>query len=204
MTMGATSLFHAIHGRQSPRRERETLAVPATLAGMGVLEWLEVHRSDGRDETWHFDSPKPRLAFTRLTRDEYSGTSMLWLVGGSYRVDGTGFHNVRGRGGLERLDAHQARSRFHGTAEKYRRTHGGLRSTEAVRGRVTLTSELVNVGTLVAITYSTDKREGGRSNYRHPFDTSAQPSVMVTADGRQIVLVGGFYTVTDHGIEDAE
>lgn len=197
------NLHRRIYGTPPRSRSRRRLALPpAAMPGMGVLEWLEVKRPSGRTERWEFRSPKPRLCYERDVPAAEGRTVPCWIVGGSYRVDRGGFRNLGGNGGLERLSAPALRDRYGRVLKSFERTHGGLKPTEALRGRVTISDELIAVGLLEAITYSTDKNDDGRAPYRHPFEFP--PTVCVTDDGRQLVLVGGSYTTTPHGIEDVE
>ena len=200
----AVNLFHAIHGRgERVRPSHVRIAAPVRLTGMGVLESLEVRTADGL-ETWTFTTPKPRLGFTRLVDCASCGRSALWILGGSYAVDGHGFHNTRGRSNLVRLPLDATRRRMAGTVDAYGRTHGRREPHEAMQAEFPRRwGTMVNVGRLHAVTYYTDKREDGPANYRHEFAQHAGPTVMVTASGRQLVLTGGNYTVTPHGIEDA-
>jgi hypothetical protein len=196
----ARTLYRDLHGEAPSGAARTRLSMPSRLIGMGVLDVLEVRRN-GHVEQWHF-SPKPRLAFTRVT-DDTSGRSALWIVGGNYQLDARGFRNISTQRGLARLDLHRTGAAHPETKRGYQRTHGGENPREALRGRISITPELVPVGRLYAVTYTTDKNDGTYP-YRHPFEDEAQPLVCVDATGRQLLLVGGEYTVTPHGIEDGE
>ena len=197
----ARALYRALHGEAPTGASRASITVPTRLIGMGALSVLEVRRASGRVEQWHFD-PCPRLAFTRVTADT-SGRSDLWIIGGNYRVDGRGFHNVGTQRGLDRLDLDRTRRAHPEVTDGYQRTHGGMNPREAWRGSLAIGDELVPIGPLYAVTYTTDKNDGTYP-YRHPFEDDAQPLVCVCSTGKQLVLVGGRYTVTPHGIEDGE
>lgn len=59
---------------------------------------------------------------------------------------------------------------------------------------------LVDLGPVTAVEY--DKRvPGGREEYRHEFGKGARPALARDETGR-LHFVGGYYTTTDHGIED--
>lgn len=196
----ARTLYRGLHGVSPSSASRARISRPTKLIGMGALNVLEVHRN-GHVEQWHF-SPSPRLAFTRVT-DDTSGRSELWIVGGNYQIDARGFRNVGSQRGLARLDVRRTSASNPETTRGYQRTHGGENPREAWRGTVSFDAVLVPVGNLYAVTYTTDKNDGTYP-YRHPFEDDAQPLVCVDGSGRQLVLVGGEYTVTPHGIEDGE
>ncbi len=55
------------------------------------------------------------------------------------------------------------------------------------------------MGRLDGVLY-TATRDGVTESYVHEFEDNA-PLLCVSGDGRQILIVGGDYIVTDHGIE---
>jgi hypothetical protein len=57
------------------------------------------------------------------------------------------------------------------------------------------------IGKIDGILYET-VRDGVTERYRHTFKKNARPLFCVTADGRQIVLIGGSYNFTERGIVD--
>lgn len=62
---------------------------------------------------------------------------------------------------------------------------------------------LVEMGTLVAVEYETEKKGDGLSVYRHEFgrrDGSRCPILVVNAE-RKLLIAGDYYTVTNRGIE---
>ncbi len=59
----------------------------------------------------------------------------------------------------------------------------------------------LTVGEVVAIVYRT-RRDGRVDNYCHKFRKKSRPTLAVSSDGTQLLLLGGGYSVTDHGIED--
>lgn len=61
---------------------------------------------------------------------------------------------------------------------------------------------LLTVGECIGIMYRT-RRDGQVDNYLHRFKKKARPTLAVSSDGRQLYLLGGAYSVTDRGIEDA-
>lgn len=60
---------------------------------------------------------------------------------------------------------------------------------------------LAVVGECDGVLYTT-VRDGRRERYIHEFAPADKPTLCVTADGRQIVLVGGRYQFTERGIVD--
>lgn len=61
---------------------------------------------------------------------------------------------------------------------------------------------LLTMGECLGVMYETT-RDGKREKYIHQFKKSARPLLCVSSDGLQLYLIGGSYSVTDHGIEDA-
>lgn len=57
------------------------------------------------------------------------------------------------------------------------------------------------VGEVHAVKYSTD-HEGRASHYEHKFRPGSRPLLLVSDDGRQIILYGGNYRFTADGIVD--
>lgn len=177
------------------------MSPPRAATGMGPLLILEVERPGGRVEQWHFAKPYPRLCFEALTPTA-RGRSQLWIFGGRYTLSSGRFESRGGR--AHRMTNLQKASRDLPTiVENYRKTHGGRNPTEAIRARVEVPRELVPLGRLHAVVYDADKGDGVYP-YRHPFEESAAPLVCAESTGSQLYLVGGAYTVTPHGIEDAE
>lgn len=203
MTSSASSLYRTLHGTAPSQAlaRRVSLSPPAKLTGMGKLQWLEVARG-GRVEQWRFDEPQPRLCFGAIT-DTSRGRSSLWILGGSYRVDARGFRCTRGRGHLERLDLARTAASSAAIVGRYQRTHGSRSPVEALRASLVIPDELVPLGDLYAVTYDADKGDGTYP-YRHPFELTARPLLCCDASGSQLFVIGGAYTVTPHGIEDAE
>lgn len=60
----------------------------------------------------------------------------------------------------------------------------------------------VAVGKCDGILYTT-VRDGVREHYIHKFHKKDAPTLMVSPDGKQILLIGGNYTFTERGIVDA-
>ena len=60
------------------------------------------------------------------------------------------------------------------------------------------------IGELESIIYKAT-RDGITELYQHDFDekgTNNAPILAVSDDGRQLLIIGGNYVFTDHGIED--
>lgn len=57
------------------------------------------------------------------------------------------------------------------------------------------------IGKLHAITYEA-KRDNEIALYEHIFKSKNAPILAVSSDGAQLMVIGGNYEVTDHGIED--
>ncbi len=57
------------------------------------------------------------------------------------------------------------------------------------------------IGRVYAIAYEA-KRGNKTDVYEHKFKASNAPILAVSSDGRQLMILGGNYKVTDHGIED--
>lgn len=75
------------------------------------------------------------------------------------------------------------------------------RSAELSSRRIRAPSSMrvaLEVGELVAVIYDT-----GKGNPRiHKFGRSAKPKLVVSADGRQLAIIGGKYKFTARGIEN--
>lgn len=59
----------------------------------------------------------------------------------------------------------------------------------------------MQVGLVTGIMYKA-KRDGVTEEYLHEFTGRSRPILAVSPDGRQILILGGEYQFTDHGIED--
>lgn len=197
-------LYRRIHG-ESPTRGNDAkvkLRAPVAVTGMGPLLSLEVERQpDGRVEQWHFQKPYPRLGFEALTPTA-RGRSQLWILGGDYSL-AEGRFRAKSRMRARALDLSREVAKRPAIVERFRKTHGGRNPTEALVASITIPKTLVPVGNLYAVVYDADKGDGVYP-YRHPFEPGAQPLVCVDSTGSQLFVVGGAYTVTPHGIEDAE
>lgn len=60
---------------------------------------------------------------------------------------------------------------------------------------------ILQVGKCVGIMYRA-KRDGKTLNFLHQFAAHAGPILAATADGRQLLLIGGNYVFTEDGITD--
>lgn len=186
------------------------------LRAFGPLVWLEVVRFDGKAEFWDF-APNPnkirpadRRFMPRVAYDER--TFQLWIVGGSFRVDGKGFRRVRGgscgRYPLRGVDIDAARSRRaqERAVADYREHHGGLDPVEAVEGALVYPNRVVCVGRCRAAAYETDRNNGkGLTNYRHHMaeeeprkvQFESMPFVDVSETGCRLFWRGGTMRVED-------
>lgn len=199
----ARNLYRALWGgtdAEPSAAKRVLIDPPSKVTGMGRLQWLEIARH-GRVEQWHFEANEPRLCFGRLT-DTDRGRSTLWILGGSYKISGRGFRLVGKAKRLSSLDLARATKASPEIVDRYARTHGGRDPIEALLASLSVPDELVPIGDLYAVTYDADKGDGTYP-YRHPFALTARPLVCCDPSGTQLFVVGGRYTVTPHGIEDA-
>lgn len=57
------------------------------------------------------------------------------------------------------------------------------------------------LGDLVAVAYDCT-RDGRREKYLHEFNRKSRPILAVSHDGKQLVVIGGKFEVTDAGIVD--
>ena len=199
-----SALYQRLHGQaHHPSNDMKArLDIPPSVTGMGPLLVLEVERGpDGRVEQWHFQKPYPILAFGRVT-DTAKGRSSLYILGGSYSLS-KGRFEARSSLRMRPLDVERTSSSRPTLVDRFRRTHGGRNPTQAFLAKLEIPSHLVPAGRLYAVTYDADKGDGVYP-YRHPFEPKAQPMVCVDPSGTQLFVTGGRYTVTPHGIEDAE
>ena len=63
-------------------------------------------------------------------------------------------------------------------------------------------SEGVAIGFILDIAYET-VRNGKVERYRHTFSKHARPLLVVSPDGRQILMLGGAFRFTERGIVDS-
>lgn len=164
------------------------------LRGMGPLVWIEMERFDGIRENWFFD-PFPRLAYD-------DKTNQLWILGGRYRLDDHGFHNVDSHGAAQPLTERDIERIREQPAQQmaiwdYVLNHGGRLPDEAVSGVLSIPEKVVVVGRMLAIAYRADKGNGKRrSNYRHVFSNEL-PFLAVNPLGKRLTVIGGNYTLED-------
>lgn len=89
--------------------------------------------------------------------------------------------------------------------ERYEGFHWGIPAKKAVAARVSPEpAELVELGRLEAVTYSTKKGAEGLQHYEHMFgeEGGKRPRLAVDPDTNRLHIVGGSYTVEDRGIVD--
>lgn len=81
----------------------------------------------------------------------------------------------------------------------------GHKATKAIKVVIELPESAVQIGKLVGVAYEAT-RDGVTERYFHEFKKSSQPVLGIACKSpgskAQIVIVGGKYTFTDHGIED--
>ncbi|MDW8258773.1 MAG: hypothetical protein RML32_04970 [Gammaproteobacteria bacterium] len=88
----------------------------------------------------------------------------------------------------------------HRAARLYR-AFTGHRATRARRAHLRVPKVAVAIGPVLMIGYET-VRDGRRERYVHRFARKARPTLAVSDDGRQLVMLGGAYHFTDRGIVD--
>ena len=202
----------AIWGGDLPHEiERATVTSPTGhLHGMGPLSELWVKRPKGGVQKWIFE-PRPRLFY-----DDATPKRRLFILGGGYRVTPSGI--VRdGAVGLKKLDLPATSRKMRKSRGQYVATHGGLEPREAVSGTWHLAPTLVVVGVAEKIAYRADRNDAyrppgckssrcelrGEFNWRHEFGEyelifgGEKPLVACDAQGKNLVLVGGDYSVKD-------
>lgn len=83
-------------------------------------------------------------------------------------------------------------------AEKlFRDFHGrNARDNEIVTVKQTTPEETLEVGQLYGIMY---KVQGTKEPYLHKFGPGSKAKLLVSADGKQIYIIGGSYKFTDRG-----
>lgn len=60
---------------------------------------------------------------------------------------------------------------------------------------------IMEIGTLDTVEYTT-RRGGNIEHYRHEFREKSRPVLAVSADGKQLMIIGGRYKFTERGIVD--
>lgn len=146
------------------------------LDAFGPLVWLEVRTFTGKVEFWDF-APEPndvtnadRKWMPRVAYD--INNKQLWSIGGSYRVDGNGFHRTRKGPCAEFVhstcDIKRAKSTHSRAFRDYVEHHGGLEPQECAEGVLVMPKRVVCVGRCLAAAYETDRNnEKGLTNWRH-------------------------------------
>lgn len=89
--------------------------------------------------------------------------------------------------------------------ERYEGFHWGIPSRKSRSVKPSPEpGELVELGTLEAITYSTRKGKEGFHHWEHEFgeDGGRKPVLAMDPSNERLHIVGGSYTVTDDGITD--
>lgn len=166
---------------------------------MGDLISLSIKLPDGRRRTWRFRE-RPVLSFDWVSPNAKGRgrQARLYVDCGDYRVTADDKLVVlKGKNAEARGPVSKA------TANRFRRTHGGL------AGRVTLACPVRPagrkrfVGWCTQVDYRADKGRD-REHFYHPITPECQPEIWVSQSGRQVYFRGGRLTVTDHGIEDLE
>lgn len=66
---------------------------------------------------------------------------------------------------------------------------------------VTLPAAVMVIGYVDEIFYTTSHK-GRKVQYRHPFQDGSRPLLVASSDGKQLLLLGGFYKFTARGIVD--
>lgn len=86
----------------------------------------------------------------------------------------------------------------------YRDLHWGRGARKTARVKVPKPRALAEMGRLESVVYSTTKGGDGHSHYEHTFgeEGGKKPSLGVDVDTRDLVIVGGDYTVEPRGIVD--
>lgn len=78
----------------------------------------------------------------------------------------------------------------------------GHRASSVARGRQKSARAGWLLGTVAEIGYIAT-RDGERALYVHKFKSRSRPQLVSSADGSQLYLLGGAYSVTERGIEDS-
>ena len=90
-------------------------------------------------------------------------------------------------------------------ADLFRELHWGIPAKKSVRARKPHAGPaLADLGELVAVEYSTNKKGDGPSVYHHSFgeEGGRKPRLAVDPESRDLHIVGGSYTVEERGIVD--
>lgn len=99
---------------------------------------------------------------------------------------------------MKRFSLHEAMDRATQAAEEF---SGHSNERRVQRIYVPPLKVVWELGKLDHIGYET-KRDGEIALYRHVFEKSSRPHLVVSEDGKQIGIVGGRFRVTDAGITD--
>ena len=191
-----------------------------SLYGFAPLLGLMVLGRDGVVRAWEFErSPRPRLAYETPSPSpspERLRPTRLYVVGGSYRVEGDELRETRGPSGLKRLEVASVRDlpEHRRQVARFRAGHEGKVPAYAVEGTVyPFSGPRTFHGHLVAVLYTDDKGAGdGRAAFIHGardlsdadvIPEHARPEVWTTREGRSIHLRGGALAVCRGWLYDA-
>jgi hypothetical protein len=94
-----------------------------------------------------------------------------------------------------------SRSRVARAADLFER-FTGHEASQGSRVKVYVPDVAMVIGTLDGVLY-TAIRDGQRERYIHEFAKRDAPILAASADGRQLMIVGGNYRMTELGIVDA-
>jgi hypothetical protein len=156
---------------------------------------------------WHED-PRYKLSEAVKVFVHASGAEK-WVRseyenGRAYVVRELRYCNPRGKNPLAQKDPYKGGSRLEFIKQAARLYHDftGHPEMEIHKVKIPNLPKAVAVfGELDALEY-TCVRDGKTELYRHQFSHKAKPLFCVSPDGKQIIIIGGKYRVTDRGIED--
>jgi hypothetical protein len=89
--------------------------------------------------------------------------------------------------------------------ERYKGFHWGIPAKRAIKVKTSpVPAELVELGRLEAVTYSTKKGNEGLQHWEHAFgeDGGKKPALAFDPQTNRLHIVGGSYKVEDRGIVD--
>ena len=186
----------------------------ADLRAFGPLVWLEVLTFNGKKEFWDF-APQPNHVTDEdrrfMPRAAYDRRNFqLWFMGGSFQVDGKGFHRTK-KGPCAAFnnrscDLNSAKRQHRAQLNDYVSHHGGLEPRECSAGTIVLPERVICVGRCLAAAYETDRNnQKGRVNYRHDMAEDhgegerqySLPFVDVSESGCRVFLRGGSMRVEE-------
>lgn len=173
------------------------------IRAMGPLVSIEFISNRGKSVTFRFKSPKPRLAYNRLT-------DRLWIAGGSYAVGRDGLVNRGSPSRARRVPMSLAlrRKAVRMQWDVFYDHHEHVAPREVLAVKMHMPKTVIDLGEIVAISYDIDRgdTDGEKIPWRHEFKPEAgvsvrgrhtRPRLKVSQTGEYLYITGGSYKIVN-------